>query len=76
MSNYLKLNVTLASACIGLALTIGGAVWSVATRDTDLTNLKNDIGSVKAERRADHEMLTEIQTDLKWIKEALIAKKP
>lgn len=74
MSQTLKINLSYWLAVLSLVSVLLGGVWVVAARDNDIRNLQSGHAEVKQtlldmqkNRAADHELLIEIRSAVKWM---------
>jgi hypothetical protein len=79
MSDTLKINIKFMSGIIALVITLGGGIWAVATRATDLDRLQVDhaklelklegeLLKVKTDLQSFRDLAYEMRTDIKWLR--------
>lgn len=64
----------LAAVVFGILATASGWVYAVAIKSADVDQLKKDVAEMQAERKADHDLIIEMKTDITWIRNALESK--
>lgn len=73
--NRLRSNVEFWQMILGIAITVFGGVWAVASTATDASNKITShtlkIDDLEKVSRADHDAITEMRADVKWIRERL-----